>query len=324
MLVVRPKTGTKGTEALVAKAPSATSTTTLLCAFIRFLAPISENTVQRAFELAAFAIVATVCLAPGNVIAQVCTDIASVPAVITRPGLYCLKRDLAFTGSSGAAITIEANNVTLDLNGFRLGGGGGGSGTLASGVYATDRRNITIRNGIIRAFRTNVALNTEGDGSSNTGHVVENLRTEGALRTGILVAGWRSIVRDNVVISTVDPTADGAVGILATSSRGTTISGNVVSGVSSGGAASGIKVVSSSLVTIERNRILDITGTPSKAIEATSTAFFVTTDNVTVNTSAGTTGIEGGGSHSTCLENVIVNFTTPLSACDIDEGNRTF
>ena len=47
-----------------------------------------------------------------------------VPLVIANGGSYVLTEDLA--GSSGQnGITINADNVTLDLNGFQLSGGGG-------------------------------------------------------------------------------------------------------------------------------------------------------------------------------------------------------
>jgi hypothetical protein len=254
----------------------------------------------------------------------VCTEIASVPTTISQPGLYCLKRDLSYGRISGAAVTVEANNVTVDLNGFRLGGAAAGTATFAAGIYATDRRNITIRNGTIRAFRNNVVLTGEGDGSSSSGHIIENLRIEGARRIGINVSGWRSIIRDNVVIGTVDVGTDAAFGILLNVGNGSTITGNMVSGVTSGGIASGIKLLASEAVTVDGNRIFDVTGTPSIAIEAFSGLRPIVRDNVAVNAVTGTTGIELGGSTRGCLDNVVVNFATSVSGCDLDERNRNF
>src|ERR1039458_3298480 len=46
------------------------------------------------------------------------TPISSVPYTISAPGSYYLTGNLAV--SSGTAITIAANQVTLDLNGFTL------------------------------------------------------------------------------------------------------------------------------------------------------------------------------------------------------------
>src|SRR5262245_29056235 len=79
-----------------------------------------------------------------------CTAITSVPYVITVQGVYCFTDNIATTMSSGNAIEIQANNVTIDLNGFKLGGLAAGLGTSARGIYANQRQNITVRNGIVR------------------------------------------------------------------------------------------------------------------------------------------------------------------------------
>ena len=60
-----------------------------------------------------------------------CTPITALPAVITHPGVYCFTGDLITSMPSGSAIDIQANNVVLDLNGFKLGGLGAGTGTTA-------------------------------------------------------------------------------------------------------------------------------------------------------------------------------------------------
>ena len=76
------------------------------------------------------------------------TPITNTTAVtISAPGSYYLTANIAVT--SGNAITIATNNVTLDLNGFTL------SSTEASptgtGILLTGARSrITIRNGIIQ------------------------------------------------------------------------------------------------------------------------------------------------------------------------------
>ena len=57
-----------------------------------------------------------------------CTNITTLPATISTPGIYCLKQDESTAIESGAAIAITANNVTLDCNGYRLGGLQAGEG----------------------------------------------------------------------------------------------------------------------------------------------------------------------------------------------------
>ncbi|MBS0660998.1 MAG: hypothetical protein JSR82_22485 [Verrucomicrobia bacterium] len=76
-----------------------------------------------------------------------CTPIAGAPVVITAPGRYRLARNLAVAG--GNVITIQSDDVTLDLAGFTI----SSAARPAAGTAITiagPRRNITIRNGIIR------------------------------------------------------------------------------------------------------------------------------------------------------------------------------
>ena len=49
------------------------------------------------------------------------TAITSPPYVIATQGVYCLTGNLSTSITTGSAIEIQANNVTLDLNGFKLG-----------------------------------------------------------------------------------------------------------------------------------------------------------------------------------------------------------
>jgi hypothetical protein len=88
-----------------------------------------------------------------------CTNITTLPLTITVQGVYCLKQDLATNIASGNAITIATNNVTIDFNGFKLGGLAAGPNTQANGVAAENRQNITLRNGNIRGFRSGVRIN---------------------------------------------------------------------------------------------------------------------------------------------------------------------
>src|SRR5438128_65952 len=69
------------------------------------------------------------------------TPISSAPFTISAPGSYYLTTNL--TGGTG--ITISANEVNLDLMGFRL-VGGTGNGIAVSG----GRTNLVIRNGTVR------------------------------------------------------------------------------------------------------------------------------------------------------------------------------
>lgn len=86
----------------------------------------------------------------------------------SAPGSYYLTGNLT-ANSSSAGITIAADNVTLDLNGFEL--VGGGSGTVSGINVPSAQKNISVRNGIVRGW-TNGGVH--GDKASNS--LFENLR----------------------------------------------------------------------------------------------------------------------------------------------------
>jgi len=73
------------------------------------------------------------------------TPISSVPFTISAPGSYYVTTNLT-PGADQNGIVVAADNVTIDLNGFTLFGGGGSSGKafprLAQGpilLCATER-----------------------------------------------------------------------------------------------------------------------------------------------------------------------------------------
>ena len=135
-----------------------------------------------------------------------CTPITTLPAVITVQGVYCFTGHLGTAMTSGNAIEIQAPNVVLDLNGFKLGGLAAGLGTNATGIYAYNLQNITIKNGTVRGFLYGIYL----AGSSSQGHVVEDVRVDQNTSIGINVQGSGNIVRNNQVVTTGGTTNYGA------------------------------------------------------------------------------------------------------------------
>lgn len=124
------------------------------------------------------------------------TPISSLPYPIGASGSYYLAGDLTATGSGGGII-ISADNVTVDLNGFALIGGGGG--TVAGINVANAQKNLCIRNGIIRGW-TGAGVQASASGNS----MYEDLRVSDT-GGGILV-GTDSVVRDCSVSDTVKTT----------------------------------------------------------------------------------------------------------------------
>jgi hypothetical protein len=77
------------------------------------------------------------------------TKITSVPYEIKNPGFYYLGGNLTYSGT-GDAITVNANDVTLDLMGFSLTNSGAKGDTR--GIFMGGKSNVEIRNGTVRGF----------------------------------------------------------------------------------------------------------------------------------------------------------------------------
>jgi hypothetical protein len=139
-----------------------------------------------------------------------CTDVATLavapPYTISAEGVYCLKADIAFAGTSGAAITIESNNVVLDLNGHKIGGGPAGPATLASGVFVNNHGNVIVKNGLVRGFFSGI---TYAPGTANNGNIVEDILAVANTSFGIYMGGpgTNNTVRNCIVGTTGGSTA---------------------------------------------------------------------------------------------------------------------
>lgn len=270
----------------------------------------------------------------GNAQAEVqdCIEITALPATITVQGTHCLKQDLATTITSGNAITIATNNVILDMNGFKLGGLGSGPGTQAVGIFAIDRQNITIRNGTVRGFGTNIHFDATGTSTQSRGHIVEDMRIDAARSTGIRVEGFHTILRDNFIANTGNSTLlNTARAISIVGGEGHPVSGNVISQVEEDFAASGIVLTDTTGAVVERNKVRALKATTTLGIttsvigiEASGTRNVVI-DNIISNASQGNFGIQlSAGSEDACLDNVIANYITPTTGCSLSDANRTF
>jgi len=118
--------------------------------------------------------------------------------VVNTQGVYCLKNDLATVQSSGAAIDVQAHNVTIDCNGFKLGGLGGGTASTAVGIDGSGTANLTVRGCNIRGFRFGVLT----DATSGGGHLVEDNRFDGVREIAVQLYGDGSTIRRNQMLDT--------------------------------------------------------------------------------------------------------------------------
>lgn len=124
------------------------------------------------------------------------TPIWSLPCTITAPGSYYLGKSLSLATQDTHGITIEAGNVTLDLNGYALIGPGKTVGSSGDAVYVVNphKHNITVCNGAITGWRgvgvdANYTLNAQLTGlkvSNNGGAGID--------------AGYGAVITDNASI----------------------------------------------------------------------------------------------------------------------------
>ncbi len=161
------------------------------------------------------ALVAAFWMSTAGAETTVCTEITTAPYTISTQGVYCLNGNLETNMASGNAITINVNNVVIDLNGHKIGNLAAGPTTTARGIYANQRQNITIRNGTIRGFQYGIRLNDVSPYTTSQGHIIEDIRADLNTLVGIQVQGRGNIIRNNIVVSTgrTDLTDSSAFGI---------------------------------------------------------------------------------------------------------------
>jgi hypothetical protein len=245
-----------------------------------------------------------------------CTGfIETLPATISTQGTWCLKHDVSTAITSGNAITIAANNVTLDCNDFKVGGLAAGDSSAANGVYAASRLNATVRHCGVRGFSQGIWL----DGA---GHLVEDNRLDNNLYIGIYIQGDNNRVQRNRVYDTggapgseqsmgifvsadvIDNTVSGVFATasvtytsgIAVSGTGSEARGNNVRGVVESGAGESVGVnVYGASITVDRNRI----------------------------SAEGAMGSKGvyGATNTFCTGNTVVNFATAYDGCAASSGN---
>lgn len=253
-----------------------------------------------------------------------CTEIKSVPIVISKSGSYCLKRDLTTKAKTGRLIEITASFVTIDLNGFALRRRGSPADKSATGIYANDRRNITVRNGIIRGFYRGIQL-TGFSPKASSGHLIEDVRlTDNIGQGAILVVGNHNVVRRNQVNNT-DSAQGSGLGIWIYRNRNTLVSDNFVSAGNASTSNVGIDISSSTLVEVSNNSIMDhsgASGTNAGIVIISSQSVSVIENRILNETGSGTFGVRTSSSSGiTCVGNIVAGFTTKVSGCNFSSGN---
>jgi hypothetical protein len=248
-----------------------------------------------------------------------CTGfIDALPATIATQGVWCMRKDVSTNIAEGAAITISTNNVTLDCNGFKLGGLSAGPESLAAGVYANGRLNATVRNCAIRGFHTGVRLVGTGIGG---GHLVQDNRIDQSLRVGIRVDGDNNLVQRNRVFDSgaagssvsgiqaeadiADNTIDGLVGSdiigIYAGGHGTEVRHNRIRNVApTADSANGI-ITFGAQISIVDNRVINVDTGDGPAM--------------------GPAIISAGEGNVFCRDNLVAGYTGGISMCEDNGGN---
>lgn len=249
--------------------------------------------------------------------------IDTVPATISAQGTWCLRHDLSTAITSGSAITVAANNVTVDCNDFKVGGLAAGTSTDTFGIVTVGRLNTTFRNCNVRGFQ--VGIFTNGGG----GHLIEHNSLDGNTYAAMYVDSPNSTIRSNRVIDTGGSTRlmGTSFGIYAL--NGVDILDNTVNGVAAtpiGGnsEAFGIYTESNGDASIAGNRVrgLVASGTPSAyGIYSVSSGRQVVRGNdVQGNGVVGSIGVRCDNNQATARDNAIAGFATGILNC-LSTGN---
>lgn len=177
---------------------------------------------------------------------QASASAGSTLFMINAPGSYRLTSNLtALANVTG--ILVNADDVTIDLNGFTIRGGGGAS--FVDGISAGGRTNVEIRNGAIRGFsryglyapNSNMVrvIDVRATGNAFDGIRLESIASVGGFliqgcsanqngRNGISISGAGGLVVGNVVRSNT------SFGLSLSGSHG--YADNVLTGNAGGGS----------------------------------------------------------------------------------------
>lgn len=119
---------------------------------------------------------------------------SDLPLTISEPRSYYLTETINFSVTNTEAITIESNDVTIDLMGYSLIGPGKAAGTVGSGIrIINSNSNIEIRNGTIRNFRwTGIYSNN----SNSKNHRIIGVRVLSNGDSGVSLGGPSLLVKD--------------------------------------------------------------------------------------------------------------------------------
>ncbi|GAB3373668.1 hypothetical protein GCM10027431_25560 [Lysobacter rhizosphaerae] len=243
-----------------------------------------------------------------------CTGfIDSLPVTISTPGTWCLRHDLATAITSGRAITINSNNVTIDCNHFTIDGLAAGPDSLAGAIFSEDRRHITVRQCKIRGFGAGVDLDANFL-STGGGHLVEDNQLDLNIEYGLqVIGGEKSVVRRNVVRDTGPSSLFAATMIMIGSI-------DIIDNTVIGSVGTGIFAYLNTAGSVRGNRVRDVARV-GIALTENGESVVVTGNHLNANPghSPGgfsTIGLRCGEAPGPVFANIIVGFDSPVVGCN--------
>jgi hypothetical protein len=213
-----------------------------------------------------------------------CTVISSVPTTLSKAGLYCLTEDLAHS-ASGPAITIDADNVTVDLNGHTLRAirSPGVAEVSYQGFAVSGHKYFSIIDGVINGFTIAVFV-SDTTKTKAAGGLVADLRVLKSINPlGIDCDGC--VVRNNTIIDSkpISGQTNTTVIGIAVDGTGNQVTGNRVYGTVNGStsyfAAAGIEVDGDNSV-VSNNYVSNETIDPNTVVYGTGTNMLLSDNQV--------------------------------------------
>jgi len=147
--------------------------------------------------------------------------IKAIPTTISVSGVYTLGANLISASSTTDAITVNADNVVIDMAGYGIKGTGGNGSGVADGIMVNGT-GVEIRNGSVSDFYNGIIGN-------NGGVRIINVKVASVYSYPIYITGDGNRIKDCTV------TGGNATGIVI-QGNGSLITGNTVYGEAYGGA----------------------------------------------------------------------------------------
>jgi hypothetical protein len=248
--------------------------------------------------------------------------ITTLPTTINAPGTWCFNQNLSSSATTGTAIVISSDNVTLDCNDFKLDGLAAGANTAASGIGVSNSfNNITVRHCNIRGFFVGLSV-------SGAGHLVEDNRFDGITGIAMDVEGDGSVVRRNRIFdtggSTINAVARGISSFFNVDIIDNTISG-VVAGSGTNQDAIGIRTSNNTSGSVQGNRVRGLvkngSGVAYGVLNFLSDRVVLRDNDLVGDGNAGSFGLACSNANGRARDNMIKGFGTGISGCSNDGGN---